>query len=582
MTMALQVARAWASALVHAGVGRVVVSPGARSGPLAVAAATEPGLEVSVHADERVASFLALGLARGSGRPVAFVCTSGSAGGHALPAVVEASATATPLLICTADRPAELHACGAAQVMPQEGLFRTFVVGEASVPVLGDESRWAALVSTTVARLVERARSEWGGPVHLNLALPEPLLPTPDAWSEPSTHGIPPWRPGGAHSPPVVVEAASFPWWPAWLRARRRVIVAGAHRNDAEAARLLLKAARVWDAVVIADPASGLREAATTSDVVVTSAHALLSHAEIAEHLKPDMVVRVGGVPVSRAITQWMSHPDITTVVVASARDIPDPHRTADWVLRGSVAGVSQALAACENPSPDQGWVEDWTEYERLAREALVSNLLRDEPMEALAVDHVWRMLPQDAHLQVASSMPIRWLDLVAGVRHAPGGTVACSRGVNGIDGTLATAWGEAVGRGARSAWCLLGDLALLHDMGSLLLHRAMPIPMRAVVLQNDGGGIFHHLPFAGDSEVFESVFGTPHGQRAAPIAEAMGWDVFTVTEPAELVGALEAASMSAGSSLVEVVACRQQSVGAWSSLLREVGEAVTHLRVSS
>lgn len=566
-----------AAGAVEGGVRHVVISPGSRSTPLVLAfaaAAERPrGPRLHVVLDERTAGFFALGLARASRTPVALVCTSGSAAAHWLPAVIEASEDRVPLLLLTADRPAEQHGCGAGQTVDQQRLFGGFArhfrdLGTPAGP--GAATAYAALALATA---LDAARGSPPGPVHLNVPFREPL------WS-PGVEGVPARRLPAVERPAGGAFDATL-WEPlveALAEARRPVIVAGPLSPSLGghlSVSLDLLAGHLG-APLLADVASQLRFvrprrtegarrgahealARVRTDVpegnALASAEAILRTPAFTRRHVPDLVLRVGRMPASRTFQTWLAElpPETRFVHVDPQGDLHDPLHRADLVVAGDPRDLLRACAGLEIRSPV--WPEPWRAADRAAQ--AVFGRACAEGFWAGGVSRLLaERLPEGAALHVASSMPIRDVDAFAAAR-AVDVPVFANRGANGIDGTVATALGLAAGREGRVV-TLLGDLALLHDVGSLVAARELSLEAGAaltlVVVNNNGGGIFGFLPIAEHPTAFERCFRTPHSADFAEIARAAGVRHHRVFELDELQSALDRELGAPGVSLVECV----------------------------
>ena len=513
--------------LVRGGVTDAVVAPGSRSAPvaLALAAAERAGrLTLHVRIDERTAAFLALGLARASGRPVPVLTTSGTATAHLHAAVLEADASGVPLVALTADRPPELRATGANQTIDQPDLYGGAVrfSADVGVPEAGREEQqnryWRALVAR--ALLVARGVvSGDPGPVQLNLAFREPLLPDGGATTGGSWAGRAdgsPWTVGDRGTP----GPAPLPAGPA-----RTVVVAG----DAPAAlgRAAAELARRQGWPVVAEPSSGAWSGGLRGGAL------LLGAADWLAAHRPERVLVVGRPTLSRPVNALLTDPAVRVEVVPAGSRWADAGRSAS-----AVGGLP-----LEGDPADPAWAAAWTAAtDRIG--AAVDAVLADAPSTAarLARD-VAAAAPAGGLLVLGSSTPVRDVDRLA----VPRGdlTVLANRGVAGIDGTVSTAVGAALAHrraGGGPAVALMGDLTFLHDLTGLLLGAGEPAPdLTVVVPDNDGGGIFAQLEpgrpqYAAD---YDRVFGTPHGRDLIALARSLGWSAEEVPDTAQLPGAL-------------------------------------------
>jgi 2-succinyl-5-enolpyruvyl-6-hydroxy-3-cyclohexene-1-carboxylate synthase len=550
-------ARVLVDELVRGGVTDAVVAPGSRSAPVALALADaerDRRLTLHVRIDERTAAFLALGLARASGRPVPVLTTSGTATAHLHAAVLEADAAGVPLLALTADRPPELRDTGANQTIAQPGLYGGAVRAAVDVGVPEadrDEAQnryWRSLVAK--ALLTARgALSGDPGPVHLNLPFREPLLPE-DA--DVRTTG--PWsgRPDGA---PWTDGSAAAVDRPLDTGPARTLVVVGDAPPALGRAAAELAAAQGWP--LVAEPSSGAWAGSVRGGALLLGVPGWL-----AGH-RPDRVLTVGRPTLSRPVSRLLADPAVRVETVSAAPRWPDAGRSTTWV---------GALPSPGTPA-DPAWRAAWCEA--AARVGTVVDGVLDAlpPLTAgvLARDLV-AALPDGALLVLGSSTPVRDVDRLAVPR--AGLTVLANRGVAGIDGTVSTAVGAARAHGGR-AFALVGDLTFLHDLQGLLLGEGEPRPdLTLVVPDNDGGGIFAQLePGQPRYESgYRRVFGTPHGRDLVAVAGSLGWPAERVSSSAGL-----RAAVGAGGPRVVVVGTDQRAEAELAARLRSAaGEALT------
>ncbi|MCB9745962.1 MAG: 2-succinyl-5-enolpyruvyl-6-hydroxy-3-cyclohexene-1-carboxylic-acid synthase [Alphaproteobacteria bacterium] len=485
------------------GAWHAVVSPGSRNTPvlLALHALAQAGqAELHVVVDERAAGFYALGLARASGRPVLLSCTSGSAGAHYLPAILEADHLGLPLIAITADRPAELQHFGANQTTRQGSFFGEHVrlsldLSEpAPEPALG----W---VASLAAKVLRAATGPNPGPVHLNLPFREPLWPHAPIPLD-SLPDAPRLHPGAPGRRSV---AALRPY----LAAERGLIVVGPREPVADdplpAALSALSERLGWP--VLADALSGLRFG---TPCVLSAYDALLRDPRFAEAHRPEVVLRLGRLPTSKPLFTWLAKaPRRSELLIAREGEWVDPFHGAAELLIADETLACEALLAEITEKRSSSWRESWRAADAAAQATLHAHCQGPTLWEGAVARTLAEGLPPGAWLHVASSMPVRDLDNFAAPRSAP--LIASSnRGVNGIDGTLATALGHAASHEGPHA-VLLGDLATLHDLGALaLLAGRVRHPVVLVILDNRGGRIFHHLPISKHPSAFEPLFLTP------------------------------------------------------------------------
>ncbi len=512
--------------LARCGLREVVLAPGSRSTPLAMAFGDleqEGRLRLHVRIDERSASFTALGLAKASRRPVAVLCTSGTAAANFHPAVIEAAESGIPLLVLTADRPPELRSTGANQAIDQIKLYGSAVrwFFEAGVPErrIGAAAYWRSLACQAWGHAAGSVGG-FAGPVHLNLAFRDPL--TPDLAGQAGDQDWPesldgradgrPWtrfEPGG--TAPGQLE---LPW------TERGVVVCG--DGDYDAAALVELAGQAgWP--VLAEPSSGARHGPNA----LPAYQYLLATPEFMAAHRPDVLVSAGRPGLSRPQSALLAGPASRHVVIGQGPGRwADPQRTATDVAAGiRLGGV---------PARTSPWLDRWLRADEAARHAVDAVLDEEDRLTEprLARDLVLG-LPEDALLWTASSMPVRDIDFHAVTRADI--RILASRGASGIDGTVSAAIGAALAHDG-PAFALIGDLAFLHDAPGLALGPGEPRPdLCLVVVNNDGGGIFSTLEQAAFTSSFERLFGTPHGAALDHLAAAFSLAYQRLDQPEDL-----------------------------------------------
>jgi 2-succinyl-5-enolpyruvyl-6-hydroxy-3-cyclohexene-1-carboxylate synthase len=529
---------AFVDELARAGVRNVCIAPGSRSTPLALTIAAHPMLRTWIHLDERSAAFFALGMARALGAPVALLCTSGTATANFLPAIVEARSACVPLLVLTADRPPELRDVGAAQTIDQNRLYGSYPKWFVEVAMSEATPDLLRYVRTLACRAVATTSAAPAGPVHLNFPFREPLTPVaieppanmPDgdalAW-----HG----RADGApwvvvdDAPPVVTSTALHDLAMRLRGARRPLFICGPQFDDALAAPLA-ELASALGAPLLADPLSQLRWGAHDRSTLIGSYDATLRDEATASALEPDVILRIGALPTSKALLQYMQHHATAYHVIVDAARWPDPTLLASQVVHADPRLVCEQLMQLVADGPDDAvastkWLETWRRMDGDVNAAVSTYLTElDETFEGAALAQVVALLPANSTLFVSSSMPVRDLD-----SFSPGDSrqlrVLANRGANGIDGVVSSALGVAATRtGANGPLVLvIGDVAFYHDMNGLLAAKLHALDATIVVFNNDGGGIFSFLPQAAHPEHFEQLFGTPHGLGFEPAAALYG-----------------------------------------------------------
>jgi len=545
--------RAFVDELVRCGMRAACTAPGSRSTPLVLSLVRDERLRCYSHLDERVAGFFAVGLAKASGLPVAVACTSGTAAVELAPAVYEAREARVPLVVLTADRPPELRDVGAGQTIDQLKLY-------------GDAAKWFVEVGTheaTPARLrwirTLACRAFWTattgrrGPVHLNLPLREPLVLDEGETLPPDDSGRPGGRPWVVHA-----QAAAQPAQVTFGGARG-VIVAGRDERHPALPEALARAAERCGYPLLADPLSGARR----GGAAVAHYDALLRDEAFAAAHAPDFVLRVGDLPTSKPLRQWLAgQADAAQVRLDPEEGWQDPDGVVETMLVADSVATLDALDA----SADPAWLRSWRLADEAAARAIAATL-GDALSEPLVAAQLGADLPATATCFVASSMPVRDVETFWPARDAPPRALS-HRGANGIDGTVSGALGAAAG-GAGPVVLLIGDVALAYDLGALASATRLGLSLTIVLLNNDGGGIFSFLPVARERDAFEEHVATPHGLDFARAAALYGCAYTRADDPAALRTALDAAGD--GVALIEVRTDRDENV----ALHRRVWAAV-------
>jgi 2-succinyl-5-enolpyruvyl-6-hydroxy-3-cyclohexene-1-carboxylate synthase len=517
--------------LVRCGVRHVVACPGSRNTPLSMAvfdAAAKGLCTLHVRIDERSAGFLALGIGKAGGGPAVVFCTSGTAVANLHPAVLEAHHSRTPLLVLTADRPAEVHGTGANQTVEQRGLFGP-AAACVDMPLAERRSGSNAVWRATVCRAAALAVA---GPVQVNVPFREPLVPGDGTdWPEPLEGRNGPWT----QWHPVTTTGPG-----ARGLAARTVVLVGdpVGRPDRITAACDAALSAGWP--VIAEP-TGMTAALASGVGVLANGSLLVNAIDLPQALRPDDVLVVGRPTLSRGFGA-LARAAGRVVVLGDPDDWTDPQRLA--------AEVADHVDPAELPPPDPGWLATWLSMDVTASMA-VDDLLADRPWQSgeRLARFVLAALPARSVLFLGSSNPIRFVDLCG----RPGtGSVLANRGVAGIDGSVSTAAGIAFGT-QRPCYALLGDLTFLHDTNGLLIGPGEPRPdLTVVVLNDDGGGIFSLLEQGAPEYAagFERMFGTPHGTDLAAICAGHGVPHTLASDMGELATALAPAK---GLRVVEV-----------------------------
>ena len=557
--------------LARCGVRHACTSPGSRSAPLVISLAREERIQCHSHIDERSAAFFALGVAKATGRPAAVACTSGTAAAELHPAAVEAYEARVPLLLLTADRPAELRDNGAGQAIDQLKLYGDAVKWFVEVELAGAGAAQTRWMRTLACRAYATTLDGRPGTVHLNFPLREPLVTDvpPDAAAGGRPDGLPlvTLRPR-VDAPLEEAKAERL------AAARRPILVAGRDERGGLGAAAAAFAARAgWP--LLADPMSGARR----PPAAVAHYDALLRSEPFRDGAKPDLVVRVGDLPVSKPLRRWLaSMPDVTQVVLAAEQAWQDPDAALCAYWQAEPAAALESLAHDPGWTCEPGWLESWRTADDAAGPAItaVATAELGEPGVAMRLGE---LLPGDATLFVASSMPIRDVESTWGARAEPP-RVLCNRGASGIDGTIASAFGAAASATGPVA-LLIGDVAFAHDVGSLICARRLGLSLTIVLLNNGGGGIFDFLPVATSAlardAIYERHVATDPGLDFAAVARAFGID-HTLAADADAFARLVSESLAAksGTRIIEVRSRRAANVALHEQMWQSSADALS------
>jgi 2-succinyl-5-enolpyruvyl-6-hydroxy-3-cyclohexene-1-carboxylate synthase len=538
-----------------------VTSPGSRNAPLALTLAAEPRIRCHSVLDERSAGFVALGIAKTTGRPVTVTCTSGTAAANLLPAIVEARESRVPLVVMTADRPPELREVGAGQAIDQLKLYGDFVKWFTEVGN-HEPSRETAIHHRALAcRAVATAAGGRPGPVHLNFPLREPLAPVTEQLDAADWEGRADGAPWVSVTEAVREGASSLGSEIGGVS--RGVLVLGGNSTVARDAADL--AANLgWP--ILADAISGIRCGPQGNEQATVVSHydVLLRSEAFAERHLPELVIRVGDTPTSKPLRAWLGR--CRQIVVDPHATWDDPTRRAERIV---ATGLRQELEGTR-PTPDEEWLRSWREADALVPQALAE---APDPFEPKVWNAVADAAPEDSTLWIASSMPIRDVEAFL-PRMEKRLDLFANRGANGIDGTVSSAAGAAIQADGRT-YLLTGDLALLHDIGGLLTARRLGVELTVVCANNGGGAIFDFLPVAeaADSAAYEQHIATPADLDLAQVAQLAGLPHVLASTPDEVREAVQSPA------LVEVRTDRTDNVRQHRELVERVHQGIDSLR---
>ena len=545
--------RALTDELARCGMTEACTSPGSRSTPLILSLVRESRIQCFSHIDERCAGFFAVGAAKASRRPVALSCTSGTAAANLTPAVIEAHHARVPLVVLTADRPPELRDVGAGQTIDQVKLYGGAVKWFFEVGVhdaTPERLRW---IRTLACRAYWTALTGRAGPVHLNFPLREPLVLDAELPEDPS---------GRAGGRPYVTLDAPAPAAPKQgdPPTGRVVLVAGGEPGAAQEGERLAAFAAGAQIPLLADPLSAARR----GPAAIAHYDMLLRDPGFADAHRPQFVIRTGELPTSKPLRAWLASLDsVAQIAIDPDGGWQDPDSVVGMRIAAPFGALLRPDQSPGDPPPaspmtEPGWLASWRGADAAVAEA-ISETIGNQLSEPLVAARLTEWLPPEATLFVASSMPIRDVELLAPAAElAP--RIISNRGTNGIDGTVSSAFGAAVATEGPVV-LLIGDVALAYDIGGLLAARRLHIPMTIVLLNNDGGGIFHFLPVAREGEAFEEHVATPHGLDFAHAAALYGCGYEQPEDAAGLKAAVAASVERRATTIIEVKTERQANL---------------------
>ena len=549
------------------GVETVITSPGARSAPLTLAAARNARVEALSILDERSAAFFALGIAKRTHRPVALISTSGTAAANYLPAVIEASLSGTPLIIMTADRPPELRNCSSGQTIDQSKLFGIYVRHYAELALPEANVQMLSYLRQTLVHCVNQSTINNPGPVHLNFPFREPLfcppkdiIPVIDTAKLEAVSTII-TRPCDS----VVINGAIDQIALERLSSHSKgVLIVGANNpscgDDVFANAVNLISQKLgWP--IIADILNPLRNHSIENHIVITHYDTFLRNKEDISALEPTAILQIGTLPTSKVLNNWLESLDAVTFLLTSRPINTDPlHRLATPIY-GDVCELSQAI---EQQSIIPDWSTQWFALEEQTATKIDSQMYAIEALFEGKVSWLLsRFLPAGTSVFLANSMSIRYAEYLwsAGTSAC---SIFCNRGANGIDGTLSTAIGVA--HRGKPTVLLIGDLAFLHDINGLLSMNSLEGSLSIIVINNNGGGIFEHLPVANGEPSFERYFATPQNADISKLCASYGAEYASIHDWDQLIRTISNLPQS-GIRVIEIITDRKADLHTLSTL---------------
>lgn len=563
----------WASifteTLQRLGLNCAVICPGSRSTPLAVAFAQCPDIEVIPILDERSAAFFALGRAKATGLPVAVVCTSGTAGANFYSAVVEANLSRVPLLLLTADRPAELRNCHSGQTIDQLKLFGNYPNWQAELAIPSITMEMLAYLRQTMIYAYEQTLHPVSGAVHINIPFRDPLPPIKDE-NNPNAASLDLLKSNFnseeffaavtdkyQHS----ITHSQIPIPQEWLD-KRGIIIAGVAQpqQPQKYCSAIAQLASYLKFPVLAEGLSPVRNHASLNPYIISTYDSILRRHDLAT-ITPEIVIQIGEMPTSKVLRKWLSDKN-------PLRWIIEPSNQNIDALHGRVVhlrmNVEEMMGRQGDKERGQGedeitnsYLQMWLSAENRVRENIDQTLAeKTELFEGKAAWLLSQVLPPETPLFISNSMPVRdveffWKPNNLGIKPY------FNRGANGIDGTLSTALGIA--HRQKSSVMLTGDLALLHDTNGFLIRNKFVGHLTIILINNNGGGIFEMLPISKFEPPFEELFATPQNIDFAQLCKTYGVEHKSITSWEELINKLNPLP-SKGIRVLEIRTNRKES----------------------
>ncbi len=549
--------------LKRLGLKHVCISPGSRNTPLTMAFAAERGIKKHVIVDERSSAFFALGLAKSTSLPAAVLTTSGTAAAEIYPAIIEAYNSRIPLIVITADRPAELIGTGANQTINQHNLYANHIrlfydAGEPKTNLLALKrlQKKASLIYLT-ANSIDR------GPVHINFPFRKPLEPNSfNGVIEKETAKEFLSSDKSEYSLTVKQKAVKPSVINSILESKRPLILAGCSNYGKTFTDKLFALAGKINAPVVADGFSNLRE--TNSDNLIFTASNFLRTGKADKIFEPDLIIQFGGAPTMNSVLNYFARVKCLKISVNRHGDLRDPSRTTDKIIALEPEEFLSAVSSHIEDNRgylhvDEDWIAGWQKAQKEILELISMVINSSFPFEGRIVREVIRAVPSNSRLFISNSMPARDLDSFSGI-YKKGIEIFCNRGASGIDGIVSTALGIAAGSKKR-VYLITGDLAFYHDMNGLLAAKKYGLKLTVILINNGGGGIFKLLPIAEEKKYFDEYFKTELDLDFKHTAKLYGAEYKSIKSWIGLTSAIKSSVKSESTEIFEIKTDAENSV---------------------
>jgi 2-succinyl-5-enolpyruvyl-6-hydroxy-3-cyclohexene-1-carboxylate synthase len=567
---------AFIAELVKTGVVDVVISPGSRSTPMAMLMAEHPDLRIHMHMDERSAAFFALGIAKASRKPVAILCTSGTAAANYYPAIIEANISRIPLIVLTADRPHELRDVGAPQAIDQIHLYGKYVKWFVEMAPPENTEAMIHYARTVCARAAATALRSPAGPVHLNFPFREPLVPDlekPDLFDLPvRTNGYVTIEPGV-----ITLPEAKYQELASELSYFQKGLIICGPQDEEFFAEAVIGFAQALNFPILADPLSQLRSGKHSKDFIIDAYDSFLRSEDCKKVLKPDVIIRFGAMPVSKALTIFIKeNKDIPHYVIDRGAGWRDPALAASHMIYCHEGEFCRSISKQILEKRTSAYFQTWMDINKLTKAQLAKINDLEELSEGKLFYQLGELIPEGATLFVGNSMPIRDLDTFFHVNEKSIRVMA-NRGANGIDGIVSTALGAASVTGP--LYLVLGDLTFYHDLNGLLAAKLYELDIKILLINNNGGGIFSFLPQASQPKHFELLFGTPVDLNFSHVVKMYGGTFDTISSWDQFTSSFLKNREYHGLSVMEMPTGRERNVvehrELWNLVSREISQLV-------
>lgn len=549
--------------LVRSGLTNVVISPGSRSTPLAVLCRAHDEIQDWILVDERSAAYFALGIAKKLGKPVALICTSGTAAANYFPAVVEAYHARVPLVVLTADRPHELRGIGASQTIDQINLFGNYVKDFQEMALPEASAEMLRYVRHRASRTMRMAKQNNPGPVHVNFPFREPLMPDvnlPQLWGTRDTAFNESVEGKKCLSKQQLAQLAQK------LSASEKGMIVCGPDTGTEHAVAIAQLAEKLHIPIVADPLSQMRTGSHDKTNVIAGYDAMFRNSKLRETLKPDYIIRFGAMPISKSYLFFVSEHAAADQYVVEAHDlVREPTNHTSTYLFSDYTGLCNALVKDLDDVQETNWLAKWQSLEdktqTVLQKADSSGLTEGE-----ATRIICEQQPDEHDIFVANSMPVRDMDSFLAPTEKTL-TIHANRGTSGIDGVTSSALGVAAAAGKRVT-LLIGDLSFYHDLNGLLAAKQYELDITIVLINNNGGGIFSFLPQAKQADQFEALFGTPLHLDFSKAVSLYDGKFCRVGNKEQLTDAFAQSYREKGLAVIEVCTDRTENVnwhqGVW------------------